>query len=796
MFRHNLIVILRNFKKYKSTFFINLLGLSTGLASAILIALWVTDEQHMDKFHVLENRLYRVMVNNERDGKIETSTSTQAILGDALRNEVPEVEKAVTTLGDNFDLSISSDSVHLMSRGGLVDPDFLEIFSYDLVSGTKDALANKKNIVLSEKAAKALFGNVDRALGRSVAWEFPHGKGEAIVGAIMKDMPQQSSYRADFLLSFEIFKDIVGSPDLHWGNFGCNTYVLLKPNTNVDEVNRKIGDFVKRKAKDITVSLFLLPYADYYLHNKYTDGQPAGGRIEYVRLFALIGLVIVSLACINFMNLATARASRRLREVGVRKAIGAARSSLATQYLCESVLMATVSVMAAVLIADLMMPPFNEITGKDLKLIASPALFAFLAGITIFTGILSGSYPAIYLSGFSPAAVLKGRLVGANGPIFQSSAFELFARKGLIVFQFIISIVFIVVVWVIYKQINFVQHKDLGYDKDQLVYIKPEGNTLSHMESFLSEARRVDGVVNASSVARTIIGSRSNTMGYFNWEGKDPNAQISFEIVNCNYDLIETLGVAMKQGRAFSREHGTDSSAIVLNEAAIAVMNMKEPLGKTFNLWGKNLTIIGVTKDFHFQSLHESVTPLFFRLIPNEAEQILVRLQKGKEHEALAGLERLHKQVNPAFAFAYTFLSKDYEAQYLSEQRVGTLARYFAGMAIIISCLGLFGLAAFTAERRLKEIGIRKVLGSGEWRIVYLLSADFTKIVLLASVFALPMSYLITSSWLGSFAYRISLNWWYFPAAGAAALIVALLTVGIQAVKASRVNPVQCLKEE
>jgi len=285
-------------------------------------------------------------------------------------------------------------------------------------------------------------------------------------------------------------------------------------------------------------------------------------------------------------------------------------------------------------------------------------------------------------------------------------------------------------------------------------------------------------------------------MGYFNWEGKDPNAQVSFEIVNCNYDLIETLGIEMQQGRAFSREHGTDSAAIVLNEAAIAVMNMKEPLGKTFNLWGKNLTIIGVTRDFHFQSLHEKVRPLFFRLSPNEAEQILVRLQKGRERNALAGLERLHKQVNPEFAFSYTFLSKDYEAQYISEQRVGTLSGYFAGLAVIISCLGLFGLAAFTAERRLKEIGIRKVLGSGEWRVIYLLSADFSKVVLLSCMIGLPLAYLITKSWLAGFAYSIPLSWWYFPAAGAAALVVALLTVGIQAVKAARVNPVQCLKEE
>ncbi|MEJ1237005.1 ABC transporter permease [Chryseolinea sp. T2] len=795
MIRHNLIVILRNFGKYKSTFVINLLGLSTGLACAILIALWVTDEYQMDKFHELDSRLYRVLVDNKLDGKLETSSTTQAILGDALQAEVPEVEKAVTTLGGGFDLTVANGETHQMGKASMVDANFLQIFSYDLLAGRKDALNDKKNIVLSESSAKALFGNAEDALGKLVQWEHPHGKGESIVAAVMKNISPRSSFHADYLLSFEIFKDIVGPQDLHWGNFGCNTFLVLKPNADAATVSSKIAGFVKKKAPDSRITLQLAPYADYYLHNEYVEGRPSGGRIEYVRLFSLIGIVIVALACINFMNLATARATRRLREVGVRKAIGAGRTSLTLQYLSESMLMSVLSVVIAVLMADLLMPVFNQITGKNLALHASPMLFAFLGCITILTGLLSGFYPAIYLSRFSPAVVLKGKLAGAGSTMLHSAA-ELFARKGLIVFQFIISIVFIVAVWVIYKQIDFVQHKNLGYDKDQLIYIKPEAYTLSHMDAFLNEASRVEGVADASSIARTIIGSRASTVGYFNWEGKDPDAQIPFEIVNCNYGLIETLGVEMAQGRTFSREHSMDSSAIILNEAAIRVMNMKDPLGKIFNLWGKELTIIGVAKDFHFQSLHEKVTPLFFRLAPGEVEQILVRLERGKEHEALEGLEQLYKQTNPGFAFVYTFLSKDYEAQYVAEQRVGVLSGYFATLAIIISCLGLFGLAAFTAERRLKEIGIRKVLGSGEWRIIYLLSADFSKIVLLSSAIALPIAFVITRSWLSGFAYKIELSWWYFPVAAATALLIALLTVGVQAVKASRVNPVQCLKEE
>lgn len=795
MIQHNLIVILRNFRKYQSTFLINLLGLSTGLTCSILIALWVMDEVAMDKFHALDNRLYRVMVHNTLEGKTTTSTSTQAILGEALQAEVPEVETAVTTLSGNIDLTLSVDVKHIMGNGSLVDPGFLSMFSYEVLAGDRNALTDKKNIILSESTASALFGNVSDAIGKSLTWEFPYGKNDAVVGAVIEDLPANSSYKTDFLLSFQIYRDLVGPQDLHWGNFGCSTFVLLKPRASEGAVNAKLADFVKLKAPDATVSIFLMPYSQYYLHNGFVDGKPSGGRIEYVRLFSLIGLAIVVLACINFTNLATARATRRMREVGVRKAIGAGRMSLARQYLTESLLMASVSVLAAVLMADLLTPFFNEITGKQLRMTFNPTLISFLLTITLVTGIASGLYPALYLSGFSPAAVLKGKFTSARSSLV-SSGVELFARRGLIILQFAVSIVFIVVVWVIYKQIDFVQHRDLGYDKDQLIYIKPEGNTSSKMEMFLEKTRALEGVANASSIGRSIVGSQSSTLGYFSWDGKDPNLQIPFEIVNSNYDLIETLGVTIQQGRSFSRDHATDSLGVIFNEAAIQVMNLKEPLGKTFNLWGKNLTIIGVVKNFHFQSLHETVTPLFFRLVPGEVQQILVRLEKGKEHQAIAALEKLHQQLNPEFAFAYTFLSKDYEAQYVSEQRVGTLSRYFAALAIIISCLGLFGLAAFTAERRQKEIGVRKVLGSGEWRIIYLLSADFSKVVVLSCVIALPLSYFIARSWLGGFAYKIPLSWWYFPTAGALALVIAMLTVGIQAVKAARINPVNCLKDE
>ncbi|MEO5977378.1 MAG: FtsX-like permease family protein [Chryseolinea sp.] len=792
MLKHNLTLIYRNFTRFKSTFLINLVGLSTGLACTLLIYLWAADEWNMDKFHNNSERLYTVMVNNPNSERIETSKSTQAILGEALLQDIPEVEKEVTTLGGNFDLTLSIDTRHIQQSGSLVGKDFFSIFSYEFLKGSPEqCLVDKKSIVLSERTAKGLFGDAD-AMGKTVAWSFPYGKGESTVTGVVKNVPSNSSAQFDFALPFALYIDFVGKESLHWGNFGCNTFLLLKPNTNVQAVNKKIVDFITKKSKDEKnlMTIFLTQYAHNYLYGSYQDGVESGGRIEYVRLFSLIGVFILVLACINFMNLSTAKATRRLKEVGVKKAIGAGRSTLIIQYLGESLLMTFTSMIIAVLLVDLLMPAFNVITGKEIELAPDIDLVISLITVTLVTGFLAGSYPALYLSGFSPATVLKGRLSTTG------STFEGFARKGLIVFQFAISILFIVAVWVIYKQIDFVQSVHLGYDKDNLIYIKPEGKAASNLDTYISEIKKLPGVENASSIARTIVGSRSSTVGYFNWEGKDPNAIIPFEIVNCNYDLIETLGVQMKEGRTFSREHGTDSASIVFNEAAIAVMNMKDPIGKIFNLWGKNLTIIGITKDFHFQSLHEKVKPLFFRLYPKDAEQIMVRLTAGQERETIAALGRLSKEFNPEFAFVFTFLDKDYQAQYNAEKRVSTLSKYFAGLAIVISCLGLFGLASFTAERRSKEIGIRKVMGSGEWRIIWMLSTDFAKMVMIASAIALPISYWFASRWLSGFAYRIPLSWWYFPIAGALALVIALITVGTQAVKASRLNPTQCLKEE
>jgi hypothetical protein len=566
---------------------------------------------------------------------------------------------------------------------------------------------------------------------------------------------------------------------------------VLKGGADLSDVNSKIIDFVKRKAADSKITLFLAPYSEYYLYSEYENGVQVGGRIEYVRLFSIIGIFILTIACINFMNLATAKATRRIKEVGIKKAVGASRRTLILQYLTESMVMALLSLGVAVLFVDLLLPQFNLVTGKNLDL-SFNSTFAFsLLSIVTITGLLAGSYPAFYLSRFNPSAVLKGSFNSQRGSISET-----LARRGLIIFQFTLSVIFIVAVIIVYKQVEFVQTKYLGYDKDNIVYFKPEGRLTTNLDAFFGEARRLPGVVNISSIARSIVGAKNNTVGYFHWEGKDPDAIIPFEIVNGNYELIETLGVQMKEGRSFSKDFPQDTASIIFNEAAIEVMGMNDPIGKIFNLWGKDYKIIGVAKDFHFESLHEKVKPLFFKLVPEEAERILVRLSAGSERTSIEALEKLFQKFNPGFAFDYKFLDAEYAAQYNAEKRVATLSKYFAGLAILISSLGLFGLAAFVTERRLKEIGIRKVLGSSSIGIVYLLSADFTKVVLISIVIALPVSYLITQHWLDSFAFRIPLHWWYFAGSGALAISIAWLTVAAQSIKAARSNPTECLKDE
>ena len=785
MLKHYLVIIYRNFVRAKSYFLINLLGLSTGLACTLLIYLWVRDEYRMDKFGIGDDSRYQVMEHQRYADEIMTTTSTPGILAENLKADMPEIRFAATTSWIN-DYTLSIGERNVKAKGFHVGADFFQIFPFSMLHGqASQVLDDKLAMVISRDLAIRLFGNDDDAIGKTV--EFQHEKSFHVTG-VFEGTPAHSSMQFDFVMNFELFKD--ESPWVkEWGNNGPSTYITLHKGADPNALTAKIKDYIKGKDDDSNVTLFLQPHHERYLHGKFENGIQSGGRIEYVRLFSIIAVFILLIACINFMNLATARASRKAKEVGIKKSVGAQRRSLIMQYMCESMIVAGISLIIAALVVWLFLPQFNVITAKRIELsLNDPELVLWLTGITVMTGFIAGSYPAFYLSGFKPASVLKGQMKGSAG--------ELWARKGLVVFQFFLSVILIVSVLVIYKQIRFVQSKNLGYEKDHLIQVPMVGKVADSPKTFLDEIKKIPGVVNASTVGHSFLGRNNNTSG-LEWEGKNPEDRILFENVAVNFGLLETLGVELVEGRFFSEDYGADTSKIIFNEAAIRVMDLKDPIGQRIKLWGQyDMEIIGVVKDFHYQSLHDVVNPLFFRLRPDNTWIVMARLEGGKEQETLASLEDFYRKFNPGFTFDYQFQDQQYARQYESEQRVATLSAYFATIAIIISCLGLFGLAAFTAERRLKEIGIRKALGSSSGNIVLLLSGDFTKMVVLSIALGIPVSYFLLDNWLDRFAFHIELEAWYFVAAGGIALLIAWVTVATQAVRASRVNPVKCLRTE
>ena len=789
MTQHNLKLIYRSFKRFKSTFIINLVGLSTGLASALLIYLWVNDELHVDKFHEKGNRLYQVMETLSENAGGNTVIETSGPVAEQLKADMPDVEYAAALAPPTwprFDAFVlSTGGRDIRATGQYAGKDYFNIFSYKLIHGHADqVLADKKSIVISENLAMKLFNTKDNVIGRTV--EFQHER-ELLVSGVFENVPSASSTKFDFVLSFDLFEEI-SSWARNWDSSGPHVFVVLREGTDLEAFNKKIENFVAQKTNgDITHRrMFLSSYADNYLHGNYDQGGvQSQGRIEYVRLFSAIAAFILIIACINFMNLSTAKAAARIKEVGVKKALGAGRKRLIVQYMGESILMTFLSLLIALALVGIALPEFNVITGKELSLQWNATLALSVIGITLITGLIAGSYPALYLSGFNPVTVLKSKLNSSTG--------EVWVRKGLVAFQFTLSIILIVSVIVVYKQIEFIQDQNLGYDKENVVYFDVEGRVKENPETFLSEIKNIPGIQSAASSTHDMIGH--NWAGGLDWEGKETAEIVWVQIMVVNHDFLETLGLEMKEGRFFSRAFASDTTKIILNEAAIDIMGFKDPIGKK----ARGLEIIGVVKNFNYESFHVEVKPQLFVLHRQNfapPTYIMLRIKRGKEAETLARLNEFYKTYNPGFPFDYTFLDQDYARQYVAEQRVSTLSRYFAGLAIVISCLGLFGLASFTAERRLKEIGIRKVLGSTDFGIVRLLSKDFTITVIFAIAVALPVSYFIARKWLEGFAYRINLEWWFFIVAAVLALVTAWFTVGLQTIKVAHVNPAKCIKEE
>jgi putative ABC transport system permease protein len=793
MFRHNFLVAFRNLKRHKISFVINLIGLSTGLACACLIYLWVTSELKFDKFHKNDANLYQVMEKSSENGNIIIHEATQGPLSQVMKNDLPEVDQAISILSlqkYNQYVPMRWNEKAVKTSGLFAGSNFFDVFTFNLKSGNaSQVLKNKQSIVISENLAVSLFGSPEKAVGKNVEWELFGRKQNSAVSGVFATPPADNSMKFDFVLPWDLFYYDLFTGLQQWYNEGPDTYLVLKEGTNVTAFNAKIEKFINKYHAGTLFTLFTRPYSSAYLYGNYENGVQSGGRIEYVKLFSIIAIFILIIACINFMNLSTAKASRRLKEVGVKKAIGSTRRALMFQFLSEAVFMAFLSLIAAVVIAIMVLPVFNTITGKELSIDVNPRIISLALLVTFVTGIVSGSYPAFYMSGFDVISVFRGKLKRSFG--------ELMARKGLVVFQFIISLVLMVAVMVILKQVDYVQKTNLGFNRTNVIHFDKEGTLVTNREAFITGLRKIPGVVKAAEMQENVMqpGLGSSTYG-IQWPGKPDKMILNFAVRAVDYDLFETMGFSMAEGRTFSKDFGSDSSGLIFNETAIKQMGLKNPVGTKVTMWGKEKTIVGVVKDFHFSSFHEPIAPIVFWLAGSETSKVIVRIAQGRERETIAEIDAYLKAFNPGYVFEYKFLDEIYQAQYISEQRVSLLSKYFAGLAIIISCLGLFGLATFNAEVRTKEIGIRKVLGASVSNVMMLLSKDFILLIVVSMLIAFPIAWWAMNSWLNGFAYRISIEANVFVIAGVAMILLTMITVGYQSIRSAVRNPVNSLRTE
>jgi putative ABC transport system permease protein len=798
MFKNHLKIAWRNLLKDRQFTVLNILGLSAGLACTLLIFLWVRDEYSFDRFDVgvgkmgqseqggQRGQIYQIMEHRVAAGNMSLTDESSGLLSETLIGQIPAIEYAAPVAPPDWwqPFTLSTGDKNLKAIGQYAGKDYFNIFPFPLLEGKAgQVLADKNSIVLSAKLAKALFGRIDNIIGKKV--RFQQEKDFFVSGVF--DLPPYSSQQFDFVLSFEYLKD-VQSWVKTWENSGPHNFVLLRAGTDIGVFNREIAGTITRGSGDTSRRAYAMLFADNYLDNTFIHGAKVGSKIDNVRLFSLIAIFILAIACINFMNLSTAKATRRLKEVGIKKVMGAGRQQLIVQFLIESLLLTVFSVILALLLAWLLLPQFNQLTAKQMTLSFDPGLLLGLVGITLFTGLLAGSYPAFYLSGFNPITVLKGKLTTS----FAGAS----ARKGLVIFQFTLSVILIVSVLVVYKQVQFIQSIDPGYQKDNVIRFGVEGKIQNNEAVFAAQLKKIPGVVDASYTTNNMVGRNYGTTG-LDWVGKDPRETVYFEGFGSGYDFIETMGMHMAAGRSFSRAYGADTSKIILNEAAVRAMNLKDPVGQNIKLYGQSTQIIGIVKDFHFESLHEPVKPSFMILNGSSPWfKMMVRIKAGQEAATIGRIQQFYESYNPGFPFSFSFLDEAYQKQYSTELRAGILSRYFAGLAILISCLGLFGLATFTAQRRQKEIGIRKVVGASVNGIVTMFSADFLKLVLIAVLIAFPLSWWAMTQWLQSFAYRVRIGADVFVVAALSVLCITFATVGFQAIKAALANPVRSLRSE
>ena len=783
MLRNYLKIALRNLKRHKLYSFINIAGLAVGLATAILIMLWIWNQLSFDQFNSHKDRLYRVMTQSSYNANAFPETA--APLADVLRNDISGIKYvAKTTL--SMPLLFSADNKHQKEKGMFVGADFLKMFTYPLIKGNPEtALQGPDDIVISQKLAKKYFGDED-PVGKTVKIA---NKQDMRVTGVLKNIPNNSSFQFDFLLpesNFEKGKDWLKK---HWGVLTIRTYVQLNQNSDAGQVGKKILNLVpEHDPSEKGTQLYLEHITDMHLYSHFKNGKPEDGRILSIYLFSVLAIFILLIACINFMNLSTARATQRAREVGVKKVNGAGRGTLAIQFLGEALFMALISMLIALGLVRLFLPVFNHSVQEPISLSFDHPVFIFsIILITIVTGLLAGSYPAFFLSSMKPIATLKGQ--------FDDNRGHLFVRKGLVAFQFMVSIFLIIATVVIYKQIQFVEHKNLGYNKEQLVMMPLQGGMTNKLKVLKQRLLQQPGIQSVSFVSNNPINIQASS-GDLNWPGKPANQTVSVAPLWVGYHFFKTMQIPLVSGRSFSREYASDSTSYMINQTAARLMGMKNPVGKKIDFWLGKGRIIGVIKDYHFASLHQKIKPMVLMLGDGSASYLIARSRKGETQQALMSMRQISEQLSPAYPFEYHFINTMYNHLYQNETNTAKIAGYFSLLAILISCMGLFGLTVFMTERRSKEIGIRKVLGASIPGITVLLSKDFLKLVGTGFLIAVPIAWYTMHVWLQNFAYHVHIGIGVFALAGILAIVIALATVSWQSIKAALANPVDSLRNE
>jgi len=780
-------IAFRNLWKTKGYSFLNIFGLAIGITCASLIFLWVEDELTYDDYFANKANIYVVKSKQTYGNDTYVFNATPGKFAEAVKAEIPGIKEATRWSG-NVNRLFSKQDEGIYQIGGYADPSFSRIFSLHFLEGDpKTALQDVHSIIISASMAHRLFGK-ENALGKLLKVD---NEETYSVAGVVEDIPKNNSIQFDWVIPFINYEQTHESLQ-YWGNNATVTYVLLKDQNSFSAVNKKIFDFVYEKT-DHNVTFFrnfLYPMERWRLYNSFKGGFEEEGLIKNVRLFSIIAWVILIIACINFMNLATARSEKRAREVGVRKVVGAGKRSLIRQFLGESILLAVLSGLFAIVLVYLFLSPFNHLVEKELQVnLLNSTHIVFLLSIMLICGLISGSYPAFYLSSFNPISVLKGlKLKSANAT---------FIRRILVIGQFAASITLIICTLLIFQQIRYVKNRDLGFDRNAVITMAIQGNIAEHMEVIKEELKQTGVVDQVGSSNWSMLNIHSNTGG-ISWEGKDPNLEALISYNHIDQDLLPTLNLHLAKGRNFHAQLLGDSASVIVNQAfAKLIQKDGDVVGHTI-IWGdRPMTIIGVLQNFVYNDVYSPTEPLVLDGAKNSSGTLYIKAKSGVPlSDAIAKIQHVMKINNPAYPFEYHFLDEDFEQKFKSETTIQNLAGVFAVLSIAISCLGLFGLAAFMAERRKKEIGIRKVLGATVYSLTNLLSKEFVMLVLLSCLIAFPLAYWFMNDWLNNFEYRTPIHWWVFFIAGCTALLIALLTVSSQTIKTALMNPTKSLREE